>query len=68
MLPERPRPFLGTHETRTHLKGVLSMALYHFYFSSLLNSSTYDFHIEILVPLFCVTSQSKKTKMELFSH
>ena len=26
MLPERLRPFPGTHETRTHLKGVLIMA------------------------------------------
>ena len=30
MLPEHRRLSPGTHETRTHLKGVLIMALYYF--------------------------------------
>ena len=54
-LPEHPRLVPGTHETRTYLKGVLIMVLYHFKQIFLFRMAS----LEISVAFYCVTSLSK---------
>ena len=56
MPSEIPRLFQGMHKTTAHLKGVLIQ-----------NGST-EFHIEIPLALYCVTSQYKNTEIEWFCH